>query len=98
MSKRDRKVLTRVLLPELQDAKDQFDQWMKMNEIESAAKYHARLETLVEVMEVANCGSVGGFDTAQDTSGLTQCVVDRFQWLKLRAQKEFGFTVKVDED
>ncbi len=39
----------------------QISQWLP-NHCDTAAKYTAKAEALIEVLEVVDCGSVGGFD------------------------------------
>lgn len=92
MTKAERKILTRVLLPQIQEAYEMYRQWIVDENLVNAAKYHAQMETLIEVLEVANCGSTGGFDAEQPES---QTVTQRFEWLKTRALREFNFEVVV---
>ncbi len=44
-----------------------------------AAEYQAQAEALIELLEVADCGSVGGFDEGQ--IGGNQTLFARFEWL-----------------
>jgi len=38
------------------------EQWVRMRHWDKAAEYAARAEALIELLEVDDCGSVGGFD------------------------------------
>jgi len=43
----------------------QIAQWDSFDQINAKAKYYYKLESLVELLEVFECGSVGGFGTGQ---------------------------------
>lgn len=56
------KTVTRIqILNHIFEHFQQISQWLPDN-CDTAAKYSAQAETLIEVLEVADCGSVGGFD------------------------------------
>lgn len=58
-------------------------QWAGMAIWENAAKYAARAEVLIELLEIDDCGSTGGFDTQrnQGRRGF-HTLYSRYEWLK----------------
>jgi hypothetical protein len=89
LTKEERQALVKVVLPVVQSEKEMRDQWLTSN-LKLAAEHEAKMETLMEVVEAANCGSVGGFDKGQ----IGDLSVDkRYAWLRDRARKEFNFLV-----
>lgn len=55
-------------------------QWILMQKYERAADHHHRAEALVELIEVLDCGSTGGFSEGQNQAG-TQYLFNRWDWL-----------------
>lgn len=55
------------------------DQWLAMHCLDSACEYERKAEGLIELIEVVNCGSVGGHDEGQPQANN---VDDRFAWLR----------------
>jgi len=62
---------------EIRGELSQMTQWDGFDDAPTRAKYYYRLESLVELLEVRNCGSVGGFDSEQ---------TGRFYSLRQRAE------------
>lgn len=60
-------------------------QWEKMQDFATAAHYQARAQALIELLEVDDCGSVGGFDKARGQPSmplnLGPSILPRFKWL-----------------
>lgn len=57
------------------------DQWSRRQAWNWAAHYHARAEMLIELLEVSDCGSSGGFADGQLDRNRRD-LHDRFEWLK----------------
>lgn len=75
-------ILIKDIFKEIEDALQQVDQWVEMKDYCRANKYSDQAEALIELVEVADCGSVGGFGnhTAQ---GITdKSLAGRYSWLK----------------
>lgn len=53
-------------------------QWMDSGNLENALKYKTQTEALLELAEVEECGSIGGFDKGQPRS---KSLGDRFEWI-----------------
>lgn len=48
------------IIGKIDDCFQQIDQWKKTESYDYCAKYLARAEVLIELLEVAHCGSHGG--------------------------------------
>ncbi len=59
-------------------------QWADMGAFTTAAEYAAKAEALIELLEVYNCGSTGGFDEGQQAP---RTLVTRWRWLVDHAPK-----------
>ncbi len=73
------------ILDAIGDNIDRVDQWKKMDCYGRCAKYEARADVLISLLEVDDCRSHGGYDTArgqhppsQGMEGIRQ----RYEWLK----------------
>lgn len=53
-------------------------QWMESGSIERVLEYKIRAEALIELVEIEECGSVGGYDKGQPRS---RSLGDRFEWV-----------------
>lgn len=55
---------------QIKDELQQVEQWKELgyDTINSAGEHYKKLEALVELLEVYNCGYVGGYDKGQDRS------------------------------
>jgi len=78
----------------------QITQWLP-NTIENSLEYHHKAEQLIEILEVADCGSVGGFDNANPVKRITGYeLYDRFLALvhkykdEDKIKKSCGFTLE----
>ena len=60
-------------------------QWIEMESYMNVAESAIRAERLIELLEVYNCGSVGGFDKWQTKRGTLQ---ERYQWLVDKGREE----------
>ena len=49
---------------------------------DDASKYNHKAAALIELLEIHNCGSVGGFDVAQNSLGQNRTLRQRYEWLK----------------
>jgi hypothetical protein len=59
------------------------DQWLESGHLASAMEYEFKAEGLIELLEVVNCGSIGGFDKGQpDARVVKDSTRERFNWLK----------------
>jgi hypothetical protein len=55
-------------------------QWMEMGQLTRAMEYQLHASTLIELLEVQNCGSVGGYDEGQQPKDRT--LLGRYRWVK----------------
>ena len=93
MPKHRKDVLAKKLLPiilkQVKQAMRQVVQWQDVREIEwrqNSCQYMVRLGALVEVLEIADCGSVGGYGEGQFECNETHDtdvgdLFDRANWL-----------------
>lgn len=78
----NRTITREAIVDRLQSALQQVDQWVAMKHYENAARYAAKAEALIELLEVDDCGSVGGFDKARgQNERMRQSLHDRYVWL-----------------
>ena len=75
------------ILKRIDENMQQVRQWVDMAEYALAATYQAKAEALVEVLEIADCGSVGGFDTKRGQPSVSSVkgrdrLQMRIDWLK----------------
>jgi len=77
-----------VILGAIADALDAFDQWTKpitkgeginVGYVHFAFGYMHRAEALIELLEIQDCGSTGGYDKGQEDNYTLQ---DRLNWLQ----------------
>ncbi len=59
-------ITSKTIKEEIKSCIIQIEQWSERKEYGRMYKYSIKLETLVELLEVDNCGSVGGFDKGQN--------------------------------
>jgi hypothetical protein len=58
-------------------------QWLDMNSLSRALEYENRALALIELLEVHNCGSIGGFDRGQQLKQSDKpSILERWEWLK----------------
>lgn len=57
-----------------------------------AAEYAARAKGLIELLEVHDCGSIGGFDPEDPNKGKRNSLESRLEWLK----EKYGIKTKAD--
>jgi len=62
-------VTNETIKEDIRDTIVQIEQWHDMGIISNYAEHVIKLEILVEILEVDNCGSVGGFDKGQKYEG-----------------------------
>ncbi len=60
-----------VILKEISESLKRSAQWMKMKPewLDRSSKYLIKAESLIEILEVKDCGSIGGFDQANQLPG-----------------------------
>lgn len=85
------------VLERIDDCLKQVDQWAHRyasvdgvvldSHHRSAYEHQLRAETLIELLEVHNCGSVGGYDDGQQNSGQWRTLRQRYEWLKSGTDK-----------
>ena len=78
-----------VVLKQIADCLQQKQQWLDMDDPARGFEYHSAAEALVALLEVHNCGSIGGFDIVgkgmdrrdqqAENDGKLQ---SRFEWLR----------------
>jgi hypothetical protein len=56
--------------------------WAASENYDNAFQYQQQAEALIAIVEVFNCGSVGGYDKGQDVNGVRQTLRSRLKWLK----------------
>jgi hypothetical protein len=59
----------------------QVEQWSELHHFGSAAEYYAKAEALIELLEVDDCGSVGGFDRGRGQTTPPRSLSARLKWL-----------------
>lgn len=61
-------------------------QWLSSETLEHAWTHEIAAITLIELLEVHNCGSTGGFDAGQRDrpNGPNPSLIDRWRWLVAR--------------
>ncbi|MCP5004644.1 MAG: hypothetical protein GY941_12010 [Planctomycetes bacterium] len=74
----------KVILERIHGHLESIDQWREVPSLSSWAanvlEYAYKAESLIEVLEVADCGSIGGFGQGQKYSGGR--LTDRYEYLK----------------
>lgn len=75
------------VLKRIDENMQQVRQWSDLAEYALAATYQAKTEALVELLEIADCGSVGGFDKKRGQPGVSGMkgrdrLQVRIDWLK----------------
>ncbi len=85
MSPKQTKIMICYLLIEATEERDQMLQWACLKKYQLAAKFEARFEKVLELMEVLDCGSVGGFGKGQPS---TSCLLNRLVWLKTKYKSD----------
>ena len=70
------------ILTQIESNLDAVDQWA--GHLDRQLHYQTRAEVLIEMLEVKNCGSIGGFDKGQKTphGNPTAKLEQRFRWLR----------------
>lgn len=77
-------VTNKTIKDEIKKAIEGMEQWSDMGLPEYIYKYSVRLKTLVELLEVDNCGSVGGYDKGQNIKGnhySADNLINRAKWV-----------------
>lgn len=67
-----------ILLKRIADHLVQVQQWAEIHSYDLANNYSLKSEALIELLEIADCGSIGGFDRDQPRA---LNIFDRFDWL-----------------
>ena len=80
-----------VTLKRIKEKLDLVEQWLKHESHERVLKYHNHAEALIELLEVYNCGQIGGYDytdtiNQQGDPKYFSSLKGRYEWLKLRKQ------------
>jgi len=75
-------ITNRTIKREIRSCIQQIEQWDNIDNIDIKHRYVNELETLVELLEVDNCGSVGGFDKGQQRHARHKPdLIDRAKWV-----------------
>lgn len=93
MKKKKRKSPNRVtILKDIFDDLCMIVQWEGMKNCpENVVEYHYRAQAMIELLEVHDCGSTGGYDTNQPTA---RNIFDRWDWLVKKYHKLEDITPK----
>jgi hypothetical protein len=76
-------VTREVILKNIAKYLDSAKQWRNGHQFDNAYKYASKAEALIELLEVQDCGSVGGFDPDNPLSQLSDWqLMNRFLTLK----------------
>ena len=77
----------KVILKDIQDNLEQAKQWgnhpYDLDWVAQSAEFLARAEGLIELLEVHDCGSSGGYDRGQPPA---RNLMDRYNWLREKYQ------------
>lgn len=65
------------ILEELKSDWESMEQWVDMKDFHRASMYQTRIETLIELLETHDCGSIGGFDEGQ----VNRTLEGRYEWV-----------------
>jgi len=85
-----------VILQEIADDLHGLIGWAESMSFDTAQKYNAHAESLIELLEVADCGSIGGFDDGQKYN----CnLFYRWDWLvkKYHDPKDFVYYQDIEK-
>ena len=74
----------RGVLDEIAANLESIDQWAKTGHYRIAHEREIAAETLISLLEVNNCGSIGGFDKNQPSG---QNLLERWKWLEKQYNK-----------
>lgn len=66
------------ILKKIGEHLSQIKQWTRYNSYGHCAAYHAKAEGLIEILEIDDCGSTGGYDLNQPRAFN---IFDRWVWL-----------------
>jgi hypothetical protein len=66
------------VLDEIASNLENANAWAVHKNWSNAAKYSLKAEALIELLEVHNCGSIGGFDNGQKPNSTLE---ERWEWL-----------------
>lgn len=69
------------ILGTIEDNLETRDQWKESESWSNVLQYHNQAEALIELLEVSDCGSSGGFDKGQ-TEDHRRNLWARFNWLR----------------
>lgn len=71
------------ILKNIKESLSAITQWSEMQHWENAAKYAAKAEALIELLEVDDCGSIGGFDAKRGQNRDRHwTLTKRYDWLR----------------
>jgi hypothetical protein len=58
------------------------EQWSEMEDYGRSYYYSSKAEALIELLEVDDCGSIGGFDDVRGQPEGYQSLKSRYKWLR----------------
>lgn len=76
-----------VILKRIKSCLDAENQWAKSRSYEIALKYNAKAEALIELLEIHDCGSTGGFDRDDPNCRRHSELKTRYEWLVEKYKK-----------
>ena len=92
------------LLIEISEHFNQIKQWFPMFAFDKASEYNFKAESLIEFLEVEDCGSVGGYDNKNKLPKQCRCeLYDRFLALVYKYDnitdvnkkvKQYGYSIQ----
>lgn len=80
-------VFRTIILKNIEKSLSAIKQWSEMQQWENAAKYAAKADALIELLEVDDCGSIGGFDAKRGQDRDRHwTLTERYDWLRKARQ------------
>lgn len=78
-----------VILANIKEDLESIEQWLELESYGNTLKYATSARRLIELLEVHNCGSIGGFDVIgkkhqEDMPEFHDSLKGRYAWLEAR--------------
>lgn len=88
MKKVKESVSRKAILKRIKECLHLVEQWQEYSDWARCHEYSAQAAALIELLEIDDCGSVGGFDEARgQKSGGCLTLEERFDWLRILESK-----------